>query len=217
MGRQKAIIFALACSLAAALGPASMAGAEDQVTAHSHTDTPRSVNSASMAGVREQGGGISLKVAGSNNSGVTGTAMLRSIDGDKTEVEVLENGGGAGQQPIHIHEGACADLNPVPKIPLTTVVNGASTTMLDGSLQQLTSSPHVIFMPKSPEELPIFVACADITVVGELATLPSTGEPVPWVETAIGLSGFGLALAVAGYALRRHARRAWASTRRGAG
>jgi hypothetical protein len=105
----------------------------------------------------------------------------------------------------------------VPKIPLTTVVNGASTTMLDGSLQQLTSSPHVIFMHKSPEGLPIFVAGADITVVGELATLPSTGEPDPWVETAIGLSGFGLALAVAGYALRRHARRAWASTRRAAG
>jgi hypothetical protein len=41
------------------------------------------------------------------------------------------------------------------------VTNGVSITELDGSIQDLTSAPHAIHMHKSPDEMSIYVACAD--------------------------------------------------------
>jgi hypothetical protein len=190
-----------------------MAGAQGQLDSHSHMGASRSPGTAPLASVRQQGAGLSLNVASLNNSGITGTAVLRAIEVDKTEVEIFVNGAGAGPQPAHVHEGACADLNPVPKIPLSDLANGVSATQLDESLQPLMSAPHAIFLHKSLQELPVFVACADIMVAGQLSAVPVTGGPDTWFEAGAGLVGLGLALAGAGAALRHRARRARASTR----
>ena len=181
MKRQTSIIVALACGLAAALGAASSAGAQGQA--------------------------LALEVAGINNSGITGAAMLSEMGAGKIRVELRVDGAGAGPRPAHIHEGTCGDMNPEPKIPLTDVVNGGSTTELAGSLRQLTSAPHAIYLHRSPAELPVFVACANITPAGRLAVVPAAGGRPPWVDVAIGISALGLALAACGYALQRRARR----------
>lgn len=110
-------------------------------------------------------------------------------------------GAGTEPRPIHVHEGACADPNPVPEIPLTTVTNGASTTEVDASLQQLTATPHTIFIHKSPEELPVFVACADLIVSKPIAAVRATGDGDSEPGLAAGLFGSGGALAAAGYLL----------------
>ena len=216
MRRQNAMILALGLGLVAALGTAPAARAEEQIHDHRQMAAPHAPAITSPAEARQQSGGVKLNVTSLNDSGISGTATLRALDGDKVEVGVLANGAGADPLPIHIHEGACADLNPVPKIPLTTVANGVSTTEVDGALQQLTAAPHAIFLHKSPEELPIFVACADITLAGQLSALPSAGDAGVFAEVASGLSGVGLALAGAGYVLRRRARRLYATMRRGA-
>src|SRR5439155_8766858 len=136
MGRRQVTLLALGFALIAALGTVSIAVAQSQAA--------------------------TLTMASQNNSGITGTATLTDIGGGKVRVEIKATGAGAGPEPAHIHEGTCAQLNPAPKFPLTSVTNGASTSEIDASLQQLTSVPYAIHMHKSPEEMPIYVACADI-------------------------------------------------------
>lgn len=208
-----ASLFVLGFGLAATLVTAPPARAQGQVHAPDHVGAPAAPGTPSAYGFRQHGTGIKLDVASLNNSGITGTVTLRDLGGDKLEVDVLLNGAGAGPLPIHIHEGACADLNPIPNTPLRTVSNGASTTELDGSLRQLAATPYAIFLHKSPEELPIFVACADITLADQLSAVPSVGEAGPLADLATGLTSAGLALVAGGYALRHRAR---ALMRRGA-
>ena len=109
---------------------------------------------------------LSMQLTSQNNSGITGTAKFTDLGEGKLRVEIHANGSGAGPQPAHIHEGNCAQLNPAPKYPLTFVVNGESVTDVEASIQEVTSAPHAIHMHKSPEELPVYVACADTRVPG---------------------------------------------------
>ena len=81
---------------------------------------------APLAGA--QGQNATVNLATQNNSGVSGTATLTDLGGGRTRVEVTVNGADAGPQPAHIHEGTCANLNPAPKFPLTSITNGTSTT-----------------------------------------------------------------------------------------
>lgn len=109
---------------------------------------------------------LTMQLATQNNSGITGTARFTDLGEGKLRVEIHANGTGPGPQPAHIHEGNCSQLNPAPKYPLTSVVNGESVTMVDASIQEVTSAPHAIHMHKSPEELPVYLACADTRVPG---------------------------------------------------
>jgi Cu/Zn superoxide dismutase len=109
---------------------------------------------------------LTMQLATQNNSGVTGTAKLTDLGEGKLRVEIHANGSGPGPQPAHIHEGNCSQLNPAPKYPLTPVVNGESVTVVDASIQEVTSAPHAIHMHKSAEEMPVYLACADTRVPG---------------------------------------------------
>jgi hypothetical protein len=146
---------------------------------------------------------MATNVESLNNSGIAGSIRLVEIGAHKLMVEARVTGAGAGPLPMHIHDGTCGDKNPEPKIPLTDVVNGASTTELDESLAELLATPHAIYLHKSAEELPIFVACANISGDGQVSTIPSAGEADLWTELAPWMIGLGFALTGAGYALRR--------------
>jgi Cu/Zn superoxide dismutase len=159
-----------------------------------------------------QGQSVTLTLASQNNSGVTGTAVITDIPGGKLRVEIHANGAGPGPQPAHIHQGTCASLDPAPKFTLNSVVNGVSTTELDGSLRDITASPHAIHLHKAPDELPVYVACADIRAdggaPGQPRTLPSAGTAStlsPWPNA---LTGIGLVLTGLGVGLRAR-RRDW--------
>jgi hypothetical protein len=163
------------------------------------------------AGASAQGQSATLQLASQNNSGVTGTATITDIGGGKLRVEIAATGAGAGPQPAHIHEGTCSQLNPAPKFALTDVRNGASSTTVDGTMQAITSSPHAIHMHKSPDELPVYVACADIRASGTGGASPS-GQPRMLPAAGIAdstsglvasMSGVGLALLTTGVALLR--------------
>jgi hypothetical protein len=153
---------------------------------------------------------LRLDVASLNNSGITGTATVRETASGRLEVAVHVSDGSTDPLPMHVHEGACTDLNPEPKIPLADVRNGASTTEVAASVEQLTGTQHVIYMHKSAEELPVFVACADILDpigVGQAPTQVRAGTTGSGslAGIAVGLAAFGLVLAMAGHALRRGA------------
>jgi len=159
---------------------------------------------------------LTVQLASQNNSGVTGTATIADVGGGKLKIDITANGTGAGPQPAHIHEGSCAQLNPAPKFALTDVRNGSSSTMVDGSLQTLLASPHAIHMHKSPDELPVYLACADIRAgtsaaaapAGQPGTLPPAGIADTTTSLVAGLSGIGITLVAVGFGVMR---RRWRS------
>ena len=108
-------------------------------------------------------GTVTVKLGAQNDSGETGTAML-SQAGDDVKIAVTMTGGNsAGPQPIHVHEGTCAKLDPKPKYPLTTVQAGTSTTTLKGmKLTDLETGGYAINVHKSTTDIATYVSCGDI-------------------------------------------------------
>jgi hypothetical protein len=101
-----------------------------------------------------------------NDSGLSGTAEL-TARGQRTKVSMRIDGA-VGEHPTHIHTGTCDNLDPNPKYPLnnvelnTTELVGTSDTVVDVPLDELLSTPHLILIHKSAEELNIYYACGDI-------------------------------------------------------
>ena len=168
---RQGLIYALSCGLVA-LGIASSANA--------------------------QAGSLTLNLASQNNSGITGTATMMEMGGGRTRVDIRVTGAGAGPEPAHIHEGSCTQLNPTPQFSLTNVTNGSSTTEIMTTVASLTGSPHAVHLHKSPDELTVYVACADIRQPG---TLPRSGDAETWPGLA--MAAAGVILAGAGLLLRR--------------
>ncbi|HEY6233639.1 MAG TPA: hypothetical protein VIW69_00875 [Candidatus Elarobacter sp.] len=101
-------------------------------------------------------------LATQNASGELGTVTLTAV-GEKTRVEVaLANAPTDVPQPAHIHEGSCAKLDPKPKYPLTTVVDGTSTTMVDVPMAQLVAGGFAVNVHKSTKEIPTYIACGEL-------------------------------------------------------
>ena len=180
-GRRLTIILALALSLLALPALAGAVAAVDPVT-------------------------VQLKVQ--NNSGQAGTATLTDLGNNTTRVVVESTGAPAGPQPIHIHEGTCANLTPQPKFPLTNMVNGRSETTVNAALTTILAAPHSINIHKSQQEAAVYVSCGEI--VAQPAATPRTGGGA----LASGASPFAagalaalltIVVAATGYALRRRA------------
>ena len=98
-----------------------------------------------------------------NGSGENGTVTLTAV-GDKTRVDVALVGAPAGvAQPVHVHDGPCAKLNPKPKYPLTTMVDGVSSTTLDVPMSSLTAGGFAVNAHKSTTEVGTYVSCGDLS------------------------------------------------------
>lgn len=103
-----------------------------------------------------------------NSSGESGSATLTQ-SGSDVVVSVHITGSGSTAQPIHIHEGTCAKLNPKPAYPLTTVQDGASTTTLKNmTVSQLETGAYAINVHKSTSDPGTYVACGDIPKSGTM-------------------------------------------------
>jgi len=105
---------------------------------------------------------VTVKLGEQNNSGETGTATF-TPRGDKTQVVLQISGApAAAAQPVHIHAGSCAKLDPTPRIPLQNVTNGKSTTVLDMPIAKVMSAGGAINVHKSAEDVKTYVACGDL-------------------------------------------------------
>ena len=101
-------------------------------------------------------------LAAQNGSGEAGTVTLTPM-GDKTRVEIaLAGAPNDTPQPAHVHPGSCSKLDPKPKYPLASVVDGYSSTTLDVPIAQLTSGEFAVNVHKSTSELPKYVSCGDL-------------------------------------------------------
>jgi hypothetical protein len=108
-------------------------------------------------------GAVVVQMNAQNGSGETGTATLTQQAGG-VQVAIAITGAPSGvAQPVHIHEGTCAKLNPAPKYPLTNLMDGKSTTVVKGvTIKDLEASPFAINVHKSTSDLKTYVACGDI-------------------------------------------------------
>lgn len=148
---------------------------------------------------------LTVQLSPQNSSGQSGTATLTDLGDGTTKVVLSLTDLGATPQPVHIHDGTCATLNPTPKYPLTNMVNGKSETVVKVSMSQLLAQPFAINAHKSAQEVPVYTACGNI--VGQVAGMPSTGGGGMAAQSRLPLTlGAGLlTLVVAGgaFALRR--------------
>ncbi|HKP54445.1 MAG TPA: hypothetical protein VJ183_17550 [Chloroflexia bacterium] len=112
-----------------------------------------------------------------NGSGQNGMAELTDM-GDGTTMVVVEvtSNGTMDPQPAHIHEGTCANLNPKPAFPLSSVVDGRSETIVPVDIHELTDEPYAINIHKSATEAAIYTSCGDILAMEETPGMPTTGN-----------------------------------------
>ena len=107
---------------------------------------------------------LTLKLYAQNRPGETGTATFEQIPSG-VRIVVKMSGGQNGSQPVHIHTGTCAELNPVPKYALTNIVRGSSATTISGiTLGDLLEGNYVLDVHESSADIKRYVACAAIAV-----------------------------------------------------
>jgi len=108
-------------------------------------------------------GGKVYELSAQNGSGQHGTVALKPR-GNKTVVEIHLIGAATGvAEPAHIHEGTCDKLNPAPKYPLKSLVDGISETDVDVPISVLTAGGLAVNVHKSAEDLKDYVACGNLT------------------------------------------------------
>jgi hypothetical protein len=108
----------------------------------------------------------SVKLQPQSNSGESGTATLTKAGDNQTKVVLEVTGGPAGvSQPVHIHKGTCANLDPKPAYPLSPVVNGKSETTVNASLDSLQKGGYAINGHKSAQEAKTYVFCGNIAAM----------------------------------------------------
>ncbi len=162
---------------------------------------------------------ITIPIDTQNASGISGTATLTDLPNGQTRVDITVTGfQGGTPSPAHIHEGTCATLNPAVLIPLSNVVDGKSTTVVNVTTAALLAQPRAINIHKSAQEATVYVACGTITAQTPIG-MPTTGgggmgqQPTvaPWALVAV--SGAAL-LAALGLLHRRTPARIRARDRR---
>ena len=137
---------------------------------------------------------ITIPIDAQNGSGISGTATLTDLENGQTRVDIVVTGfQGGTPSPAHIHLGTCATLNPAVLYPLTNVVDGKSTTVVNVATAALLAQPQAINIHKSAQEATVYVACG--TIAAQAPTgMPSTGgggmaqQPtafLPWALVAI--------------------------------
>ena len=106
---------------------------------------------------------LEVTLAEQNESGETGTATLVGENGQVIVTLSMQSFPEDTPQPAHIHVGSCPNVGVV-KYPLTSVVNGESTTLLEVTLAQLENElPLGINIHKSVPEAGVYTACGDLT------------------------------------------------------
>lgn len=97
-----------------------------------------------------------------NKSGQGGTVIM-TAQGDKTKVVINLTGEPEGAiEPAHVHKGNCEHPGDVI-YPLTDVVAGHSTTVVNAPIAQVSMTGDSVNVHKSKAQLNIYMACADLT------------------------------------------------------
>lgn len=123
-------------------------------------------------GVIPQGNLITM---GAGRDGSQPGAAVLTAQGSKTQVDLFIKPLAGADQPAHIHVGTC----PVPgavKYPLTDVVDGKSTTVVDAKLADLLAGGFAINAHLSKADIGKYVACGDIKTTASISAASSASS-----------------------------------------
>ena len=181
------------------------------------------------ARAQDDAGELTITLAEYEDSGVSGWATLEPTE-DALEVTMAVEGRAVtGNHPSHIHTGTCADFDPNPTFPLTTVIldplsdDGESATAVeDVTLDGLLDDDYVVLVHKSAEELTDYFVCGDIKESNAYTAPRTAGSMAPpnagtgsvggdgggptAASLLAGAGALALTVAAAGVALRRRLR-----------
>jgi hypothetical protein len=161
-----------------------------------------------LAGTAAAADPLTITIKTQNNSGQSGTATLTDLGNGQTKIVVDTTSPTAPAQPIHIHEGTCATLNPQVKYPLTTTSNGKSETTVNVSLSDLLATPYSINVHKSSQEAAVYVACGEIVAMPSATPRTGGGSMAPLSSSPLVWGAFAALLTVTmfgvTYTLRRN-------------
>lgn len=105
---------------------------------------------------------VTLQLRELNDSGVSGTVTMTTIDEGHTLVVVDVDAAGQSNMPAHIHPGTCAELVPQPKYALQNVIEGSSSTPVAASLEELLSGGQALNIHRSNEHMDVYSACGEL-------------------------------------------------------
>ena len=136
--------------------------------------------------VSAQDQSVTVTMGPGRDGSQTGTATL-TAQGSQTQVVLNIQSGPAGvEQPVHIHSGSCPGVGAVV-FPLTNVVNGTSTTVVNATLDSLRTGGYSINAHQDGTQagLGVYVSCGVIPAAAQAtpaaaaspAAAPASGGP----------------------------------------
>jgi Cu/Zn superoxide dismutase len=128
------------------------------------------------SGASSDGGPVMIELAEQNGSGQTGTATFTATGPLETRVVVEVTNPPAETQPIHVHEGSCADIDPEPLYGLPNLQDGRTEATVPASLDQLTAGGLALNAHRSDEQIDLYVACGDLPGPVQGASGSSDGD-----------------------------------------
>ncbi len=143
----------------------------------------------------KEGDTVTVTMGAGRDASQTGTATLTD-QGSQTQVVLNIQSGPAGvEQPVHIHSGSCPGVGAVA-FPLTNVVNGTSTTVVDATLDSLRTGGYSINAHQDGTQagLGVYVSCGVIPAATQTtpapaaspAAAPASGGPPPSSDGSFG-------------------------------
>ncbi len=149
---------------------------------------------------------ITIPMGPGRDGSQTGTAVLTE-QGAQTLI-TIDIQPGTGEQPAHIHDSACPNIGTI-RYPLSSVVNGKSSTTLSVDLASLQRTRMAINVHRSTD-ITQYTSCGNIPTIpgvtpvrqpGSPNGLPRVGEDA-YSSKIIGLMIIGLVVMAIGYKLR---------------
>lgn len=99
-----------------------------------------------------------------DDSGVTGGASVRGVDGQVEVTVFISEGDEGGEHPVHVHEGTCEELGDVA-YPLENITDGESVTTLDLELSELMTGDYAINAHQSEDEMDVNIMCGNVPAI----------------------------------------------------
>lgn len=155
---------ATTAATSAATTAATSAATRSATTAATSAATTAATSAATTAATTAPSAStpLTLTLGPGRDGNQPGTVTLTAMSSNQTQVVLNIQPGPAGvQQPAHIHDGGCPGVGAV-KYPLTTVVDGKSTTMVNASLSDLLAGNFAINVHKSTSEAGVYVSCVNL-------------------------------------------------------
>ena len=113
--------------------------------------------------IQASGKHLTVAMNALSGSGQSGTATIARASGGHITVTIDLSGEPTGaSEPAHIHPGTCANLDPVPKVVLSPVVDGRSVTTIPAPTSSSSGHRAIVVHKGTGDGMKTYVACGDI-------------------------------------------------------